>query len=158
MKFDIVIFMVDNAARDTMDEAYSLLSRLMHTDELKSLPFVVLANKSDLSYALCESDLRRQFKIPSLLIRNFCTFCFCALSRTSLYVAGGNDLLTSHILPVLFLLGDSLTHSECYAGKNSIAFCDQRVELFMCSLWNRTGYYDGLGWALTVVENRKLWW
>jgi len=53
-----VVFMVDACARDRFPESKSELDELLSGDDLKNVPFLVLANKIDLPGAASEEETR----------------------------------------------------------------------------------------------------
>ena len=55
---DGIIFMVDVAATERMNEVKAELDQLMSMPELQNIPFVVFGNKIDLPGALNEEQLR----------------------------------------------------------------------------------------------------
>jgi len=55
---DAVVFMIDTAARERFAESKVELVELLAGDDLKEVPFLVLANKIDLPGAASEEEIR----------------------------------------------------------------------------------------------------
>eukprot|EP00382_Lankesteria_abbotti_P005689 CAMPEP_0113847080 /NCGR_PEP_ID=MMETSP0372-20130328/1666_1 /TAXON_ID=340204 /ORGANISM="Lankesteria abbotti" /LENGTH=192 /DNA_ID=CAMNT_0000816299 /DNA_START=31 /DNA_END=609 /DNA_ORIENTATION=- /assembly_acc=CAM_ASM_000359 len=56
---DAIVFMVDASDKSRFDEAREELSVLLDSQELQTVPFVVLGNKIDISVAAKEDELRQ---------------------------------------------------------------------------------------------------
>jgi len=63
-----VIFVVDSAARDRIDEAVAAFRKMIVSEHLDGVPLLLLANKQDLSNCLHIDDIKDQFKEAQSLI------------------------------------------------------------------------------------------
>ena len=61
---DGIIFMIDAAAHDRLQEAKMELDKLLEMPELSNVPFVIFGNKVDKQGALSEEELRTVMNLP----------------------------------------------------------------------------------------------
>lgn len=59
VRVDAIVFVVDAADRDRLEEAKKELAGLLADEELSSVPFLILGKKTDIRYACTESELRQ---------------------------------------------------------------------------------------------------
>eukprot|EP00741_Cyanophora_paradoxa_P010662 tig00020537_g10305.t1 len=78
-----VIFVVDSADRDRMDEARDELSYLFNADELRDSVFLIYANKQDLPGALTASEVTDRLALPRH--KRWFVQSACAASGAGLY-------------------------------------------------------------------------
>ena len=63
---DALIFVVDSADRDRLDDAREELAHLLDEDELRDAPLLLLANKQDLPFALSAAELAEKLQLTRL--------------------------------------------------------------------------------------------
>ncbi|XP_053993162.1 uncharacterized protein LOC128884107 isoform X2 [Hylaeus volcanicus] len=119
---DAVVFLVDAADRTRFDEAAEELRGLLESEELATVPFVVLGNKIDLCQAASEDELR--------------------------HALGLYSNITYRRSVSLFFFYSSKTLNEfsyfCLQNKGESGL--RPVELFMVSVVKRSGYAEGFKW------------
>lgn len=65
-KVDAIVFLVDAADRDRLNESKVELDGLLKDDSLADVPFLVLGNKIDLPHACSEADLRHYLGLTNM--------------------------------------------------------------------------------------------
>ncbi|KAG2379144.1 hypothetical protein C9374_007782 [Naegleria lovaniensis] len=63
---DAIIFIVDSADRDRMEEARETLHQVLESAELQNVKLLVLANKQDLPQALSASQVAKELNLNSV--------------------------------------------------------------------------------------------
>jgi small GTP-binding protein len=79
-KTDGLLFVVDSSDRDRLQEARNELFGIITNESMTSVPFVVIANKSDLPMALKPSELIEQLSLHSISRRRWYIQSACALT------------------------------------------------------------------------------
>lgn len=75
---DGVIFVVDSADRERIDEARDEMFRVLDSQELKAVPLVVIANKQDLPGAVRPDDLAKRLNLHRITNRPWVIQGACA--------------------------------------------------------------------------------
>jgi GTP-binding protein SAR1 len=65
-KVDGVVFIVDAAARERLEDAKKELMLLLQSEEMQSTPFVIMGNKIDLPTAVSEDALKQALGLSNL--------------------------------------------------------------------------------------------
>jgi len=110
---DVIVYMVDAADPDRMEESQKELAELLRMPMLKSVPILVLGNKIDLREAVPERELRERMGLPT----HFTTGKFMGRQ-----------------------------------GKSCLKEGKRPIEVFMCSVVNRSGYSEGFRWVAQYVS------
>ena len=109
-QIDAVVYLVDAADPDRFEESKKELDNLLNTEEIGSVPVLILGNKIDKKDAVNEDDFR---------------------------LALGLATQSSFGVQKLDNIG----------GKS--------VEVYMCSIFKRVGFKEGLEWLTEQLKNKK---
>lgn len=90
-----LIFVVDSADRERIDEAKLELKKLLHEQELNDVILLVFANKQDMPNAMSVSEIREKLELSSLRDRPWFVQSSCAVKGQGLYE--GLDWLSTQI-------------------------------------------------------------
>lgn len=88
-----IVFVVDSADEERMQEARDALSAAMNDEFLKTVPVLVYANKQDLPKALSVADIADGLELTSIYNRKWHVQACCAVSGDGIYE--GFDWLSS---------------------------------------------------------------
>ena len=80
-----LIFVVDSADRERIDEAKLELQKLLHEQELSNIILLVFANKQDMPNAMSVSEIREKLDLNSLRDRPWFVQSSCAVKGQGLY-------------------------------------------------------------------------
>lgn len=80
-----LIFVIDSADRERMQEAQIELKKLLDEEELKDVILLVFANKQDMSLAQSASEVREQLKLNEMRDRLWFVQSACATKGEGLY-------------------------------------------------------------------------
>ncbi|KIM30393.1 hypothetical protein M408DRAFT_328008 [Serendipita vermifera MAFF 305830] len=80
-----IVYIVDAADTDRVDETRDMLNEVLSSDELTGAPLIVLANKQDLPGALTASELTQRLGLNTLRGRRWYIQACCATSGDGLY-------------------------------------------------------------------------
>ncbi|XP_052096055.1 uncharacterized protein LOC127731163 isoform X1 [Mytilus californianus] len=87
-----ILFVIDSADKDRIDEAQQLLDELLQNDELLGTPIVVVANKQDLDGAMKEKDIVELLELKQISGR------LCTIQGTSAITGAGIHKALDNIL------------------------------------------------------------
>ena len=90
-----LIFVVDSADRERIEEAKTELHKLLGEEQLANVVLLVLANKQDMPDAMAASDVREMLGLGSMRERPWFVQSSCAVKGKGLYE--GLDWLASQI-------------------------------------------------------------
>ncbi len=79
-KTDGLLFVIDSSDRDRFKEARDELFGIITNESMSSVPFVIIANKSDLPTAVKPSELIEQLSLHSISRRRWYIQSACALT------------------------------------------------------------------------------
>ena len=80
-----LIFVVDSADRERIDEAKLELQKLLHEQELSNIILLVFANKQDMPNAMSVSEIREKLDLNNLRDRPWFVQSSCAVKGQGLY-------------------------------------------------------------------------
>jgi signal recognition particle receptor subunit beta len=80
-----IIYVVDSADVDRVDEARERLNEVLSSDELVGVPLIILANKQDLPCALNVSEMTQRLGLNTLRGRKWYIQACCAGNGEGLY-------------------------------------------------------------------------
>jgi signal recognition particle receptor subunit beta len=80
-----IIYVVDSADADRVDESRERLNEVLSSDELVGVPLIVLANKQDLPGALNVSEMTQRLGLNTLRGRRWYIQACCAGNGEGLY-------------------------------------------------------------------------
>jgi GTP-binding protein SAR1 len=119
-----VVFMVDAADPERLEEARDELEELLEAEGSMDIPIAILANKSDLAYAMTPEDVARGLGVEGHVDEQA--------------VGGGAPPQGA---------GEGPEEGE---GKG-VSHPDRNVRLFRCSIFKGVGYEQALRWISTFV-------
>ncbi|KAK3085938.1 hypothetical protein FSP39_011034 [Pinctada imbricata] len=79
-----LVFIVDSTDKDRLDEFKMEIMRSINEDELRNCPFVIMANKQDLSGALSVEELTERLELDKLPDKTWAIFPTCATTGDGL--------------------------------------------------------------------------
>ena len=79
-----LIFVVDSADKERMDEAYGELLLLLEEVELRSIPLLIFANKQDIKGALTPTEIYKSLQLQLIRDRAWQLYPCSALNGTGL--------------------------------------------------------------------------
>jgi ADP-ribosylation factor protein 1 len=83
---DGLVYVVDSSDRERMDESCEELHSILNDDQMRNVPFVIIANKQDLPNALPCSEIVNRLKLSNLKSKWFIQSS-CAITGEGIYEA-----------------------------------------------------------------------
>jgi GTP-binding protein SAR1 len=140
---DAVVFMVDSADKQRFDEAKGELYQILESDELKSVPILILGNKNDLE--VCMPVVMplpfvglNCFKLPMTAQGSESRDTIKDRLGLTKYMDGDTDDVDDE--RVLEVRPPPLVPCQQFSAKS------RRRQVFMCSLVSSSGYTEGFQW------------
>jgi small GTP-binding protein len=116
-----IIFVVDAADKDRIDEARHELFRILNEKEMKTIKLLILANKIDLPHALSREKLVEALDLKNIPEKHEWHFeCTCATSeKMDSGLENGFEWLASHLRPKKVKKGEKKTRKDGETGDKS---------------------------------------
>eukprot|EP00803_Ostreobium_quekettii_P006637 evm.model.scf_2508.2 EVM.evm.TU.scf_2508.2 scf_2508:10126-12564(+) len=89
-----IVFVVDSADHDTIDDAARELQSLLERPFLENIPLLVLGNKNDLPDAVGVEELISRMNLKSLMMREVATYSISCKNKSNIHLV--LDWLTKH--------------------------------------------------------------
>ena len=79
-----IVYVVDAADHERIDESAKLLHELVQRPTLHSVPLLVLGNKNDISHALQSEDLKSRMKLQDLPCEEVAVYSISCKNQTNI--------------------------------------------------------------------------